>query len=214
MNEKVIPRIVLSNEEFKIAEFWGCETSKRSVEILRKLGKPIDTVIESDQSNHDISVKGECAIDLRLHHTIEKTVENSARFCRGNSLVPLIPDNIIWGLYDYDEGEQIGDCIGVEVKSTRRKEGGEALKLPFKEPQFRDYQKARGNGMFDAFIYVLTATVRGHPNAVDLLGFAREKEIEKTIADGNCNIHNLNLHPMKFLTHKHYKTSKTLRDYT
>ena len=212
MDEKLYPRKVLSDEEFKIAEFWGRETSKQSVAILRKNGEPTAAEIMKDLREHKKGVKAEFAVDLHLHGSIEKAVANSACFCRGNRFEPLIPDNIIWGLYDYDSGEQIGDCIGVEVKSTSRKEYPEDLKLLVKPKQFSNYQVAKVNGEFDHFIYVLTVTVRDHPNAVDIVGFAREEEIEKRIAD--CEIHFLNLHPIKFLTYKHYKTSKTLRDYT
>jgi hypothetical protein len=213
--------IELTDEQFKIAEFWGYETSKHSIEMLRKFSEPSAAEVAKDLSNHDMSAKAECAVDLYLHRNIEKAVGNSELFSHGNSFAPLIPDNIIWGLYDYDEREQIGDCIGVEVKSTHRKEGLQVLNLVIKLKQFRDYLDARGNGLFDAFVYVLTVTVRHHANRVELVGFAREEELEKSVSannnpdeHGQPTIHFLDLHPMKFLTHKRYKTSKTLRDYT
>lgn len=222
MNEKIYPRIVLSDEDFKIAEFWGHRTGEHSIDIRRKRGDELSAAeVDKEFSNHGMSVKAECAVDLCLHRGIEKAVENSALFCRGSSFEPLLPDNLMSAVFDYDSGEQIGDCIGVEVKSTRRKESLEVLNLVIKLKQFRNYQDARGNGMFDAFVYVLTVTVRDHPNAVDLVGFAREEELEKSVSVndnpdeyGQPTIHYLNLHPMKFLTHKRFKTSKTLRDYT
>jgi hypothetical protein len=217
--EKDCPRIVLSDEELKIAEHWIRETSKRSVEIRLKRGEqPSAAVIASDLSNHDMSVKGEFAVDYFFNGTASNAVENSQKFCRGSSLTKLIPDIIIGAIIDAEACYIVRNEICVEVKSTRRKDYPEALKLPIKEEQFRDYQRARDNGEFDKFAYILTVTVRGHPNAVDLVGFAREDDIIKSISlnnrdsHGNYVINHLNLHLLDCLTAYDYETSETVGD--
>jgi len=217
-SEKDCPRIVLSNEELKIAEFWIRETSKRSVEILRKFSEPSAADIAKDLSNHDMSVKGEFAVDSFFNGTVSNAVENSQKFCRGSSLTKLIPDIIIGSVVDAEACYVVRNEICVEVKSTRRKDYPEALKLPIKLEQFRDYQYARDNGEFSLFAYILTVTVRDHPNAVDLAGFAREDDITKSInlnnrdSHGNYVISRLDLHLLDCLNSYDYETSETVGD--
>jgi len=215
---RICPRVFLNDELFVLAEHWGRETSKRSVEILWKRGEhPSAQDIMRDQRNHDLSVKGEFAFDYYLNGTVENAEENSRKFCEGNSLTTLIPDNVLPGLFDYETGVEIRPKLGVEVKSTRRKEYPENLKLPIKEKQFREYQSAKEKGEFDAFVYILTVTVRDHPNAVCLVGFAREEEIIENIVSSNrdCHgdytIHFCLLHPIEFLPSE-FLTDKRIRD--
>jgi hypothetical protein len=215
---RICPRVFLNDKLFARAEHWGRETSKRSVELLRKRGEhPTTKKIRSDQSNHDLSVKGEFAFDYYLNGTVENAEENSRKFCEGNSHTPLIPDNVLPGLFDYETGVEIRPKLGVEVKSTRRKDYPEKLKLPVKEKQFREYQSAKEKGVFDAFVYVLTVTVRDHPNAVCLVGFAREDEILKSIVPSNRNshgdytIHFCQLHPIENLRSELF-TEKRIQD--
>jgi len=215
---RICPCVFLNDELFVLAEHWGRETSKRSVEILRGRGEhPSAQKIKRDQRNHDLSVKGEFAFDYYFNGTVKNAEKNSRKFCEGNSLTPLIPDNVLPGLFDYETGIEIRPKLGVEVKSTRRKDYLESLELPIKEKQFRDYQSDEEKGVFDAFVYVLTVTVRDHPNAVCLVGFAREEEIIESIVPSNrdCHdnytIHFCLLHPIKFLTLE-FLTDKRIQD--
>jgi len=216
---QVCPRIRLSDEIFKLSEYWSRETSKRSVEILRKRNEqPTVEKIKKDLSDHDVSVKGEFAVDYCFNGTVKNAEENSRRFCRGDSLAPLIPDIILHALVDSEACYQIRAAIGVEVKSTRRKDYLKDLKLPIKLEQFREYQRARDNGEFSMFAYILTVTVRNHPNDVCLVGFAREDDIKKSIDHnnrdtyGNHVIHYLSLHPLDCLNSYNYQTSETVYD--
>jgi len=215
---RICPRVFLNDQLFVRAEHWGRETSKRSVEILREHSEhPSAQDIKSDQRNHDLSVKGEFAFDYYFNGTVENAEENSRKFCEGNSLTRLIPDNVLPGLFDYETGIEIRPKLGVEVKSTRRKDYPESLKLPIKEKQFRNYQLDEEKAVFDSFVYVLTVTVRDHPKVVCLVGFAREEEITESIVPsnldchGNYPIHFCLLHPIKFLPSE-FLTDKRIQD--
>jgi hypothetical protein len=219
VSKNVSPHIKLRDDEMELSKYWGQETSKHSVDIMRKKGPVSENEIKKDLDNHNLSVKSEFAVDIFLHKSVKNAIENSQLFCNGISIEPLIPDNLINCLFDYDTGTQLADSLGIEVKSTNRKDYLENLNLSIKPPQLKKYESAKADGKFDSFVYVLTVTVRDHSNVICLVGFAREEDINRNAALNNTNkygeyiIHFFDLHPMEFLTPALYKTAKTLRDY-